>query len=174
MKAAIEKLVREKCKDNTGFELLISENKENVISFSRDNYHLFLNLKYISLQMSIKIEENSIFCLIFLDPILVNNQNKGEFITFINHVNWLTIGFGHFYVDANNDIAYAIRIPEYMILNHIDEVRAEIFEIPKHFYTDIQIPLSKLATGDWDALIAIQYVDELYNNGCVCDKDYGI
>jgi|GEM_PF-4678083 len=174
MKVAIEKLVREKSKDDTGFELLISEYKENIISFSRDNYHLFINLKYISLQMSIKIEENSVFCLIFIDPILVKDQNKGDFITFINHINWLTIGFGHFYVDTNNDIAYAIRIPEYMILNHIDEVRAELFEIPIRFYTDMQIPLSKLANGDWDVEIAIQYVNELYNNGYAFNKDYRI
>ena len=44
MKAVIEKLAREKYKYNTGFEVLPSENKENVISFSRDNYHLFLKL----------------------------------------------------------------------------------------------------------------------------------
>lgn len=174
MKSAIEKLVREKCKANTGFELQLSENKENVISFIRDNYHLFLKLECISLQMSIRIEEKSVFGLIFLDPILVNCKNKGEFINFINHINWLTMGFGHFYVDTNNDIVYAIRIPEYLIQNHIDEVGRELFEIPINFYTDMQIPLSKIATDDWSAEIAIKYIDEMYSNGFVCNDDYGL
>lgn len=161
MKLAIEKLVREKCKANTGFERLLSENKENVISFNRDDFHLYFKLEYISLQISIRIEEKNAYGLIFLDPIIVNSKNKGEFINFINHVNWLTMGFGHFYVDTNNDIAYAIRIPEYLIQNHIEEVGTELFGIPISLYTDIQIPLSKIAAGDWKAEIAIKYIDEI-------------
>lgn len=172
MKSAIEKLVREKCKANTGFELQLSENKENIISFIRDNYHLFLKLECISLQISIKIEEKSVNGLIFIDPVLVDGRNKSDFISFINHMNWLTLGFGHFYVDTNNDIVYAIRIPEYLIQNHIIEVGKEIFDIPISFYTDMQIPLSKIATGDWNAEIAIKFIDEMYDNGYVCNGDY--
>lgn len=171
---AIKKLVREKCKTNNGFELHLSENQENVISFVRDDYHIFLKMEYISLQISIRIEEKSVFCLIFLDPILVNSQNRGEFINFINHINWLTLGFGHFYVDTNNDIAYAIRIPEYLIQNHIDEVGKQLFEFPINFFTDMQIPLSKIATADWNVELAIKYIDEIYNKGYVCNGDYGL
>jgi len=172
MKSAIEKLVREKCKTSNSIKLHSSKKQENVISVIRDNYHLHFKLDYISLQMSIRIEEKSVFCLIFLDPILVNSQNKCDFINFINHINWLTLGFGHFYVDTNNDIAYAIRIPEYLIQNCTDDVGKELFEIPINFYTDMQIPLSKIASGDWNSEIAIKFMDEMYDKGYVCNDDY--
>lgn len=172
MKTTVEKLVREKCKANNRIELHVTENQENVVSFVRDNYHMFLKLDSISLQISIGIEEKSVYALIFIDPIIVNSKNKSEFVNFINHMNWLTTGFGHFYVDTNNDIAYSIRIPEYLIQNHIVEAGKEIFEIPINFYTDMQIPLSKIATGDWAAENAIKYINEMYNIGYVCNEDY--
>ena len=89
-------------------------------------------------------------------------------------MNWLTLAFGHFYVDTNNDIAYAIKIPDYIILNYIDEAKAQLFSTPIAFYNDMQIPLIKLSTNEWDSDIAIKYIDELYSNRFVCYDDYGV
>lgn len=172
MKVTIEKLVQEA--RGKGFELLISENKDNVVSFCRDNYHLFIDLEHFSLQVAIKIEKTRVYCLVFPDPIMVNKHNKRDLIMFINHMNWLTLSLGRFYIDTNNDIAYAIGMPEYMVLNHIEQVRAELFEIPICFFNDMQIPLKKLSIGDWTLDMAIQYVSELYNDGCVCNDNYDI
>lgn len=174
MKALIKKLVREKCKSDSRFELIQYENNDNVISLIKDDYHMSIKLESIKLQLSLNIEGKSIFCLVFPHPILVNSGNESEIINFINYVNWLTLAFGHFYVDNYNDIAYAIRIPDYLIINNIAEVRKEIFEIPIKFFTDIQIPLLKLSNREWDAVIAIKYIDELYNNGYVRNDDYNI
>lgn len=174
MRFLIEKLVRDICKNDFRIQLVAYENDDNVISFIRNDYHIAIKLEHISLQLSLKIEEQSIFCLVFPDPIMVNSKNKLEIINFINHVNWLTLAFGHFYVDSYNDIAYAIRIPKYLIVNNTEEVRKEIFEIPIKYFSDIQLPLLKLSSGQWDLSTAIKYIDELYNNGYVCNDDYDI
>lgn len=173
MKVATEKIINEVCKE-LGFQMIKAVNDGNVISFVRDDYHLLYRLEHNSLQMSLKVNEKNVTALIFPDPIMVNSQNKERILRFINHMNWLTLAFGHFYVDTNNDIAYAIKIPDYIILNYIDEAKAQLFSTPIAFYNDMQIPLIKLSTNEWDSDIAIKYIDELYSNRFVCYDDYGV
>ena len=173
MKVATEKIINEVCKE-LGFQMIKAVNDGNVISFVRDDYNLLYRLEHISLQISLKVNEKNVTALIFPDPIMVNGQNKERIIKFINHINWFVSAFGHFYVDTNNDIAYAIKIPNYIILNYINEAKAQLFRTPIAFYTDIQIPLMKLSACEWDSEIAIKYIDELYSNGFVSNDDYGV
>ena len=173
MKVATEKIINEVCKE-LGFQMIKAVNDGNVISFVRDDYSLLYRLEHISLQISLKVNEKNVTALIFPDPIMVNCQNKERIIKFINHINWLTLAFGHFYVDTNNDIAYAVKIPDYIILNYINEAKAQLFRTPIAFYTDIQIPLMKLSACEWDSEIAIKYINELYSNGFVSNDDYGV
>lgn len=174
IKVNIDKLVRNICKNNDRFTLIEFENKENVISFNRCNYNIAIELDYISLQLALKIENDTLSCLVFPNPIIVNDKNREEFIKFINHLNWLTLALGHFYVDTYNDIAYAIKIPSYIIRNNFEKIEEELFRIPINYYIDSQIPLMKLSMGEWSSDVAIKFIDELYNNGYVDNDDYGI
>lgn len=167
-----------------GFEIMKPVHSGTVVSILRaENWHLFIEMHspiapYLSLQMSICVEDKAVRVLIFPSPIIINSGNVGQFVRLSNLANqYLYRGnaLGRFWVDEESfDLAYELILEEYLIEHYTEESGKQLFDIPLSHFRDCHIPLIMLAKNTWKANVAIDYLKELRGNGYVENQRYNL
>ena len=160
------------------FNLKLKKRKENPFLLSED-YHIstWIENELFSweLQQTIEITNNSkIHMMMFMHPIIINDDNRKEFIEFANTANiWLGASLGKFWVNNDNDFCYECNLPEFLI-GHLDDLEQQLFDLPFSHFSDCLTPLMQLKDGNWTVEKAIRYLDELRTEGFVDNSEYGL
>lgn len=160
------------------FNLQMKKREENPFLI-KDEYHLMTGIENElfswELQQTIGITENGkIHMMMFMDPIIVNDDNRGEFIEFANEANmWMGSASGRFWVNSDNDFCYECYLPELMI-QHLNELEQQLFDKPFSHFRDCLTPLLQLKDRKWPVEKAIEYINELRTEGFVDNTKYGI
>ena len=76
-------------------------------------------------------------------------------------------------VNNDNDFCYECYLPE-LLINHLDELEQQLFDLPFSHFRDCLTPLMQLKDGKWTIEKAIQYLDELRTEGYVDNSSYGL
>lgn len=164
-----------------GFKILKPEHSGTVISMLREDWHLFIEMHspivpFLSLQMSICVEDKAVRTLLFPSPIIINSGNVSQFVRLSNVANqYLYRGnaLGRFWVDEESfDLAYELILEEYLIEHYTKKVGKQMFSIPLYHFMDCHIPLIMLAGNTWKADTAISYLKELREKGYVDNQRY--
>lgn len=180
-RSILERIICKKGKEYK-LDIMKHEKQGNVIALlsDREDYHLFITIRNelvppLKLQYSVTIEADGVRCLIFPDPIMVTEPTKDNFIRFANQVNRYCFGMGKFWVDTEAyDIAYEVIVPEYCLASYSEEAEKQLFDIPLAHWNDMINPVTMLSKGEWNADIAIQYFNEMHEQGCVDNREYGL
>lgn len=160
------------------FNLQFKKRKENPFLLSEE-YHLATGVENElfswELQQTIGITNNGKFhMMMFMHPIIVNDNNRREFIEFANAANmWLGASLGRFWVNYDNDFCYECYLPE-LLTSYLDELEQQLFDLPFAHFKDCLTPLMQLKEGKWTVEKAIQYLDELRTEGYVDNSEYGL
>ena len=160
------------------FNLQFKKRKENPFLLSEE-YHLSTGVENElfswELQQTIGITNNGkIHMMMFMHPIIVNDNNRREFIEFANAANmWLGTPLGRFWINNDNDFCYECYLPE-LLTSYLDELEQQLFDLPFAHFKDCLTPLMQLKEGKWTVEKAIQYLDELRTEGYVDNSEYGL
>lgn len=160
------------------FNLKLKRKKDNPFILSEE-YHLTTRIENElfswELQFTIGITENDkIHMMMFLDPIIIDNYNRGDFINFANSENlWLGSSLGRFWVNDENDYCYEVCLPSFFV-NYPAELELELFDKPFSHFRDCLTPLLQLKDSKWSVEKAIQYLNELRTRGFVDNIEYGL
>ena len=179
MKDILRKQLDELIKKNVRLFNLQMKKKRDEPFLLCEEYHLSTGIENElfswELQQTIGITENGkIHMMMFMHPIIVNDNNRREFIEFANAANmWLGASLGRFWVNYDNDFCYECYLPEFLI-NHLDELEQQLFDLPFSHFRDCLTPLMQLKDGKWTIEKAIQYLDELRTEGYVDNSSYGL
>lgn len=179
MKDILRKQLDELIKKNVRLFNLQMKKKRDEPFLLCEEYHLLTGIENElfswELQQTIGITENGkIHMMMFMHPIIVNDNNRREFIEFANAANmWLGASLGRFWVNNDNDFCYECYLPE-LLINHLDELEQQLFDLPFSHFRDCLTPLMQLKDGKWTIEKAIQYLDELRTEGYVDNSSYGL
>ena len=160
------------------FNLQLKKRKDNPFLLC-EQYHLstIIENEIFSweLQQTIGITENGmIHMMMFMDPIIVNHDNRLSFIEFANAANqWMGSSLGKFWVNQDNDFCYECYLPE-MFIDYPDKLEQQIFDNPFSHFRDCLTPLLQLKEGKWSVDKAIQYIDKLRTEGFIDNSEYDL
>ena len=162
------------------FNMQLLTKRENPFLLRNDEvYHLITlienELFSWELQQTIGItDDNKIHMMMFMHPIIIKDDNCGEFIEFANAANiWLGSSLGRFWVNNDNDFCYECYLPE-LLIDHLDELEQQLFDKPFSHFRDCLTPLLQLKEKKWNADKAILYLDQLRNEGFIDNAEYGL
>lgn len=160
------------------FNMQLINRKEKPFVVS-DDYHLSTaienDLFSWELQMTIRVTKKGlIHLMMFVHPIVVNDNNRLWFIEFANAANlWLGSAVGKFWVNNENDYCYDCYLPEFFV-DKPKELEQQLFDKPFSHFKDCLTPLMQLKDGKWTVQKAIEYLDELREEGYVDNSEYGL
>lgn len=168
-----------------GIEVIKPDHSGSIVSMLREDWHLFIEINSpivqpqpLLLQMTICVKEDTFQMLCFPSPGIITNNNTEQFIKLANIANLYLFrdsALGRLWVDDENfDFAYELIIKEELLENCTEEITRQLFDVPITHFKDLHIPLIMLANNEWDEKIAIKYLTELRENGCVGNKEYGL
>lgn len=176
-KSQLQKIID---KNTKLFNMKLIRRKDYPFVFSEaEDYHLttVLSNELFSweLQTTIGItKEGLIHMMLFMHPVIIKEKNRLSFIQFANAANmWLGTEFGRFLVNNDNDYCYECYLPQQLLDNPV-ELEQQLFDRPFSHFTDSLTPLMQLKTGEWTVDRAIEYLNELLENGYVDNSEYGI
>lgn len=179
MKDIFRKQLDELIKKNVRLFNLQMKKKRDEPFLLSEEYHLSTGIENElfswELQQTIGITENGkIHMMMFMHPIIVDDNNRREFIEFANAANlWLGSSLGRFWINQDNDFCYECHLPEFMI-DHLDELEQQLFDKPFSHFRDILTPLIQLKDRKWTADKAIKYINELRTEGFIDNLEYGL
>ena len=171
----LERLIK---KDARLFNLKLVSKKENPFVVWED-YHLSTTVENElfswGLQMTIEITEKGlIHMMMFMHPIIVEDDTRLYFIEFANAANlWLGSALGRFWVNNENDYCYECYLPE-LFVDNLLELEQQLFDKPFSHFKDCLTPLMQLKDGKWNVQKAIEYLDELREAGYIYNSEYGL
>ena len=160
------------------FDLKLVRKKENPFVVWED-YHLSTivqnELFSWELQMTIGVNEKGlIHMMMFMHPIIVEDDTRLSFIEFANAANlWLGSALGRFWVNYENDYCYECYLPE-LFVDNLPELEQQLFDKPFSQFMDNLTPLIQLKDKKWNVQKAIKYLDELREEGYVDNSEYGL
>lgn len=159
------------------FNLKLVRNKEDPFVIWED-YHLSTvienELFSWELQMTIGVTEGLIHMMMFMHPIIVEDDTRLGFIEFANAANlWLGSALGTFWVNNDNDYCYECYLPE-LFVDNLPELEQQLFDKPFSHFKDCLTPLLQLKDGKWTVQKSIKYLDELREEGYVDNSEYGL
>lgn len=126
------------------------------------------------LQMTIEVIESVIHMMMFMHPIIVEEDMRLSFIEFANTANlWLGSALGRFWVNSENDYCYECYLPEWFADN-LRDLELQLFDKPFSHFKDCLTPLLQLKDGKWTVQESIKYLDELKELGYVNNSEYGL
>ena len=133
------------------------------------------HIEQIQLQQTIGITENGkIHMMMFMHPIIVDDNNHREFIEFANAANlWLGSSLGRFWINQDNDFCYECYLPK-LLIDHLEELEQQLFDKPFSHFRDCLTPLLQLKDGKWTVDKAIKYINELRTEGFIDKSEYGL
>ena len=160
------------------FNLQFKKRKENPFLLSEE-YHLSTGVQNElfswELQQTIGITNNGkIHMMMFMHPIIVDDNNRREFIEFANAANlWLGSSLGRFWINQDNDFCYECYLPK-LLIDHLEELEQQLFDKPFSHFRDCLTPLLQLKDGKWTVDKAIKYINELRTEGFIDNLEYGL
>ena len=158
---------------------LLTKRENPILLRNGEVYHLTTvienELYSWELQQTIDItDDGKIYMMMFMHPIIINADNRIEFIEFANFANmWLGSSLGRFWVNKDNDFCYECYLPE-LLIDHLDELEQQLFDKPFSHFRDCLTPLLQLKEKKWNADKAILYLDQLRNEGFIDNAEYGL
>lgn len=177
---AIEKLLMKNARKH-GMTSMRLEKNDNIVPlyYGKENFHLFYTIKseqivnVLNLQFQVELEENGIRTLVFVDPIVLRPSKIGDASKIANAVNARLKGLGRFTVHETGDFLFDVYFPIEMIYCTPEIIEDTIFTECISFFRNLHIPLFLYAEGFWDIDIAVEFIEELFDNGFVDNFKYG-
>lgn len=180
----LNKIISKKAKE-FGIEELNQNfgNDSSIIAFAPlGTRHFFLDcpnrfVEAMHLQAELSLKDQAVRIMWFISPPIIREKTLPGFLAFANEANrYLYRGhsMGRFWIDAKEmDYAFELLAPTSAFSN-IEVMEQQLFDIPINHFLDAQIPLMKLATEEWDSGKAIQFLQELRENGHVNNSGYDL
>ena len=160
------------------------DNTSKVRQMYPEAWHMFYLLENennlvppLEIQGTMEVLKNDqIRLLWFIHPIMIDAWNMESCILFAYEVNRVLGNGGRFWVDTEYfDFAYEDLIEEEMLqLSGMKLIERHMFEWPLGQFRDIHIPLMMLLQGKWGTEKAIQFINELRENGFVENEKYDL
>lgn len=179
MKDIFRKQLDELIKKNVRLFNLQMKKKRDEPFLLSEEYHLSTGIENElfswELQQTIGITENGkIHMMMFMHPIIVDDNNHREFIEFANAANlWLGSSLGRFWINQDNDFCYECYLPK-LLIDHLEELEQQLFDKPFSHFRDCLTPLLQLKDGKWTVDKAIKYINELRTEGFIDNLEYGL
>ena len=179
MKDILRKQLDELIKKNVRLFNLQMKKKRDEPFLLSEEYHLSTGIENElfswELQQTIGITENGkIHMMMFMHPIIVDDNNHREFIEFANAANlWLGSSLGRFWINQDNDFCYECYLPK-LLIDHLEELEQQLFDKPFSHFRDCLTPLLQLKDGKWTVDKAIKYINELRTEGFIDNSEYGL
>ena len=141
---------------------ITGENGEPVHVLADDEAHFVIKDPRISLQISMRVLDGGVMATTFPSPRVVTPDTCAAFTEFSNALN-----------DAENmDIYYQAFIPFAFLRADIEKARELLLETGVRHFGTMSVPIWGLAQGDWPVEKAVRYMNEILDEGIVCDDDY--
>ena len=134
MKDILRKQLDELIKKNVRLFNLQMKKKRDEPFLLCEEYHLSTGIENElfswELQQTIGITENGkIHMMMFMHPIIVDDNNHREFIEFANAANlWLGSSLGRFWINQDNDFCYECYLPK-LLIDHLEELEQQLQEL---------------------------------------------
>lgn len=122
-----------------------------------------MDSKNYGLQMTFNYYESYCDILIFIDPVVLNEEHYIETLQTINYINNWAKAFGRFYLDEHNDIAYSLRIP-YSLLEQMSDKALEEIDTGIKYYEDVFLTLIDVAKGKATYQECRDFIDEMWGH----------
>lgn len=152
---------------------ITGEDGEPVKILADDEAHFVVKDPRISLQVSMRVLGGGVMATTFPSPRVMTRETRPAFVEFANALNVVRVRAGLFAVDVENlDIYYQAFIPSAFLRADLEEARELLLETGVKYFGTMSVPIWGLAQGDWPVEKAIFYMDEILENGFVCDSDY--
>ena len=149
------------------------EDGEPVQALADDEAHFVIKDPRISLQISMRALDGGLLATTFPSPRVMTPDTCAAFTEFSNALNDVRVRAGLFAVDTENmDIYYQAFIPWALLRADIEKARELLLETGVKYFGTMSVPIWGLAQGDWPVEKAIRYMNEILDEGFVCDDDY--
>lgn len=149
----------------------IGPDGEVVEVLADDDAHFVVKSGRISLQISAYALDGGVMAVTFPSPQVVRPDTRAVFVEFANALNVVRARVGLFAVEGL-DFHYRAFIPSSFLRSDRDKARRILLETGVKYLEMISIPIFGLGRDSWSVEKAIQYVNELLDEGFVCDDDY--
>lgn len=145
-------------------------------------HHFFLDcpnqfVDTMHLQAEMSFDDQAVRAIWFISPPIIKEKALPAFLAFANEANrYLFRGrsIGRFWIDSKAmDYAFELLAPA-SVSSNLEVMGQQLFDVPISHFLDAQIPLMKLAAEEWDSSKAIQFLQELRENGYVDNSSYGL
>lgn len=146
---------------------------EPVKVLADDDAHFVVESPRISLQVSMRVLDGGVMATTFPSPRVLTPETSPAFVEFANALNDARVRTGLFAVDVENlDIYYRAFLPPSLLRADLEKARELLLETGVKYFNTMSVPIWGLAQNVWTAEKAIRYMNEMLDEGFVCDDDY--
>lgn len=144
-----------------------------VKTLADDEAHFVVEAPRISLQISVRALEGGVMATTFPSPKVMTRETCAAFVEFANALNVARVRTGLFAVDVENlDIYYQAFLPSSLLRADLEEARRLLLETGVRYFETMSVPIWGLAKNGWPAAKGILYLNQILDEGYVCDDDY--
>ena len=150
----------------------VDRNGDMTAVLAPDDEHFVVNIPSISLQISMYAVNGGVMASTFPSPKVVEPETLPAFVRLANSLNTMRVRSGFFAVDEEDlDLYYRAFIPSTLLRADLEKAREILLEVGVEYFEMLSLPITGIREGH-PVENAIGYMNELLDEGFVCDDDY--